>query len=130
MKRSHIIAIVVIAVAIAAIVGSLTETSTYADFAEAYSNPGREYHVVGTLDRSADIIYNPQQDPNLTTFTMLDDKGVRKEVKLLKAKPQDFERSESVVLIGKVENDTFHAKEILMKCPSKYNEQNQIETTL
>jgi cytochrome c-type biogenesis protein CcmE len=61
---------------------------------------------------------------------MLDDKGVRKEVKLLKAKPQDFERSESVVLIGKVENDTFHAKEILMKCPSKYNEQNQIETTL
>jgi cytochrome c-type biogenesis protein CcmE len=130
MKRSHIIAIVVIAVAIAAIVGSLTETSTYADFAEAYSNPGREYHVVGTLDRSEDIIYNPQQDPNLTTFTMLDDKGVRKEVKLLKAKPQDFERSESVVLIGKVENDTFHAKEILMKCPSKYNEQNQIETTL
>jgi cytochrome c-type biogenesis protein CcmE len=51
MKRSHIIAIVVIAVAIAAIVGSLTETSTYADFAEAYSNPGREYHVVGTLDQ-------------------------------------------------------------------------------
>jgi cytochrome c-type biogenesis protein CcmE len=130
MKRSHIIAIVVIAVAIAAIVGSLTETSTYADFAEAYSNPGREYHVVGTLDRSADIIYNPQQDPNLTTFTMLDDKGVKKQVKLLKAKPQDFERSESVVLIGKVKNDTFHANEILMKCPSKYNEQNQIEATL
>ena len=40
MKRSHIIAIVVIAVAIAAIAGSLTETSTYADFAEAYDNPG------------------------------------------------------------------------------------------
>jgi cytochrome c-type biogenesis protein CcmE len=128
MKRTHIIAIVVIAVAIAAIVGSLTETSTYADFAEAYSNPGREYHVVGKLDRSAEIVYNPEKDPNLTTFTMLDDKGVKKEVMLLKAKPQDFERSESVVLIGKVKNDTFQAHEVLMKCPSKYNEQNQIES--
>jgi len=128
MKRTHIIAIVVIAIAIAAIVGSLTETSTYADFAEAYSNPGKEYHVVGTLDRSAEIIYNPERDPNLTTFTMLDDKGVKKEVMLLKAKPQDFERSESVVLIGKVKNDTFQAHEVLMKCPSKYNEQNKIET--
>ena len=128
MKRSHIIAIIVIAVAIAAIAGSLTETSTYADFAEAYSNPGREYHVVGTLDRTEEIIYNPEVNPQLTEFTMIDDKGERRKVNLLQAKPQDFERSESVVLIGKVDNGTFNATDILMKCPSKYNEENKIET--
>src|SRR5690606_36204124 len=109
MKRSHIIAIVVIAVAIAAIAGSLTETSTYADFAEAYDNPGREYHVVGTLDRTEDIIYNPELNPQLTVFTMIDDKGARRKVNLLQAKPEDFERSESVVLIGRVEDGTFNA---------------------
>ncbi len=129
MKRSHIIAIVVIAVAIAAIAGSLTETSTYADFAEAYDNPGREYHVVGTLDRTEDIIYNPELNPQLTVFTMIDDKGARRKVNLLQAKPQDFERSESVVLIGRVEEGTFNATNILMKCPSKYNEENKIETS-
>ena|SRR6056297_3319563 len=128
MKRSHIIAIVVIAVAIAAIAGSLTETSTYADFAEAYNNPGREYHVVGTLDRTEQIIYNPQENPQLTVFTMVDDKGERKQVELHQAKPQDFERSESVVLIGRVNDGQFQATDILMKCPSKYNEQNKIET--
>ncbi len=129
MKRSHIIAIIVIAVAISAIAGSLTETSTYADFAEAYDNPGREYHVVGTLDRTEDIIYNPELNPQLTVFTMIDDKGTRRKVNLLQAKPQDFERSESVVLIGRVEEGTFNATNILMKCPSKYNEENKIETS-
>lgn len=128
MKRSHIIAIIVIAVAIAAIAGSLTETSTYADFTEAYSHPGREYHVVGTLDRTEEIIYNPAENPQLTVFTMIDDKGERRQVKLHQAKPQDFERSESVVLIGKVDEGTFNATDILMKCPSKYNEENKIET--
>lgn len=128
MKKSHIIAIIVIAVSIAAIAGSLTETSTYADFEEAYGNPGREYHVVGTLDRTEEIIYNPEVDPMLTQFTMIDDKGERKQVSLLQAKPQDFERSESVVLIGKVDQGQFKATDILMKCPSKYNEEHKIET--
>lgn len=128
MKKSHIIAIIIIAVSIAAIAGSLTETSTYADFEEAYGNPGREYHVVGTLDRTEEVIYNPEVDPQLTTFTMIDDKGERKQVSLLQAKPQDFERSESVVLIGKVDKGQFRATDILMKCPSKYNEEHKIET--
>jgi len=128
MKRSHIIAIIVIAVAIAAIAGSLTETSTYADFSEAFENPGREYHVVGTLDRTEEIIYNPQENPQLTKFTMVDDTGERRQVSLYQAKPQDFERSESVVLIGKVDEGQFKATDILMKCPSKYNEENKIET--
>ena len=45
-----------------------------------------------------------------------------KKVILEKTKPQDFERSEQIVLIGKVEGDEFHASEILLKCPSKYND--------
>jgi len=36
------------------------------------------------------------------------------------AKPQDFERSEQIVLTGKMKGDEFLASKILMKCPSKY----------
>jgi cytochrome c-type biogenesis protein CcmE len=128
MKRSHIIAIVIIAVGIAALVGSLYDSSTYADLQQAISNPGREYHVVGVLDRSEEIVYEPSLNASLTTFTMVDLEGNRARVQLNKAKPQDFERSERLVLIGKASEDgQFHARDMLMKCPSKYNEEHSIE---
>ena len=127
MKKTHIIAIVFIAVAIAFMIGSVNDSSSYADFSEAFENPQKEYHVVGELDRSAEIAYNPQVNPNITKFTMVDKQGERRKVILNKSKPQDFERSESVVLIGKANGDEFHATEMLMKCPSKYKEEGKFE---
>jgi cytochrome c-type biogenesis protein CcmE len=38
-------------------------------------------------------------------------------------KPQDFEMSEQIVVTGSLEDDTFQASEILMKCPSKYKDE-------
>ncbi len=128
MKRSHIIAIVIIAVAIAALVGSLYDSSTYADLDQAMEHPGREYHVVGVLDRSQEIVYEPTLNASLTSFTMVDLEGNTARVHLNKAKPQDFERSERLVLIGKATPEgEFHARDMLMKCPSKYNEEHAIE---
>jgi cytochrome c-type biogenesis protein CcmE len=127
MKRSHIIAIVIIAIAIGALVGSLYDSSTYADLDQALAHPGKEYHVVGVLDRSQEIIYEPSLNASLTTFTMQDLTGKTCKVLLAKAKPQDFERSERLVLIGEATADgEFHARDMLMKCPSKYNEENKI----
>ncbi len=128
MKRSHIIAIVIIAVAIAALVGSLYDSSTYADLEVAIAHPGKEYHVVGVLDKSAEIIYEPSKNASLTTFTMVDLEGRTAKVHLNMAKPQDLERSERLVLIGNATADgEFHARDMLMKCPSKYNEEHSIE---
>ncbi|MFN6177243.1 MAG: cytochrome c maturation protein CcmE [Flavobacteriales bacterium] len=127
MRRSHIIAIVIIAVAVAALVGSLYDSSTYADLDKALANPGKEYHVVGVLDRTQEIVYEPSQNASLTTFTLQDLNGKTCRVFLDKAKPQDFERSERLVLIGEAtENGDFHARDMLMKCPSKYNEDNKV----
>ena len=36
------------------------------------------------------------------------------------AQPQDFRRSEQLVLTGKMKDGVFYASNILMKCPSKY----------
>ncbi|MFT5973102.1 MAG: cytochrome c-type biogenesis protein CcmE [Cryomorphaceae bacterium] len=127
MKKTHIIAIIFIAVSMAFMIGSLNDSSSYADFDEAFNNPQKEYHVVGELDRSEEIAYNPEINPNITKFTMVDKKGERRKVILNKSKPQDFERSESVVLIGKANGDDFHATEMLMKCPSKYKAEGKFE---
>ena len=126
MKKVHIIGIIIIAVAIGVIFVSLKNTSTYADFTEAIENPDREYHVVGKLDKNQPQIYEPTVNPDLFTFNMIDNKGVEKQVVLHKSKPQDFEKSEQIVLIGKMQGDAFHANDILMKCPSKYNDKPKV----
>lgn len=122
MKKIHILLIVIIAVAIGAILTTLNSTSTYANFNEAAKDPGSEYHVVGKLNKEKETVYDPHADANLFTFYMVDNQGTEKKVILHKNKPQDFERSEQIVLIGKMQGDAFDASDILMKCPSKYND--------
>lgn len=122
MKKLHILGIIVIAIAIGVIFVSLKNTSTYADFAEAAANPDKEFHVVGKLDKTQEQIYEPKINADEFLFSMIDNKGVEKRVVLHKSKPQDFEKSEQIVLIGKMQGDDFHANDILMKCPSKYND--------
>lgn len=121
MKRSHIFAIILIAVALAAIISSISDSSTYASFAVAIENPSRTYHVVGKLDHSMPQVYDPQSDANVFRFFMNDNEGMQREVILNKAKPQDFEKSEQIVVVGKMDGEKFVASDILMKCPSKYN---------
>ena len=122
MKKLHILGIIVIAVAIGVIFVSLKNTSTYADFTEAITNPDKEFHVVGKLDKTQPQIYDPKINTDEFLFSMIDNKGVVKQVVLHRSKPQDFEKSEQIVLIGKMQGGNFHANDILMKCPSKYND--------
>lgn len=128
MKKVHIIGIIIIAIAIGAILTTLNNTSTYASFAEASEAPDNEFHVVGKFNKEKESVYDPQVNANVFTFYMVDNKGVEKKVILNKNKPQDFERSEQIVLIGKMQGEEFVASEILMKCPSKYNDGKPQET--
>ena len=122
MKKSHIVGIIIIAVAIAAIIGTLSDSSTYANFTVAFENPQAEFHVVGKLNRDKPTIYDPAVNPNEFVFYMIDNDSLEKKVVLHKTKPQDFERSEQIVIIGKAQGNEFHANHILMKCPSKYED--------
>lgn len=120
MKKTHILAIVVIAAAIGTIFSTLYDASTYADFATAFAQPGKEFHVIGTLSRAKEQQYNPEENPDLFVFYMTDSLGLEKQVVLHKSRPADFESSDKIVLIGKAKEEAFHASDILLKCPSKY----------
>jgi len=98
------------------------DVSTYSSFAEAM-NTDKKVKIVGQLAKDKPIEYDPAVNPNYTGFYLRDSDGVEHKVALMKAKPQDFERSEQVVLTGKIEGDEFVATEILMKCPSKYKDE-------
>ncbi len=122
MKKLHIVGIIVIAVAIGVIFTSLQSNASYSDFSEASLNPDTEYHVVGKLNKTVPVEYDPKVNADECSFLMTDNKGVEKRVVLHKSVPQDMEKSEQIVLIGKMQAGEFHANEILMKCPSKYND--------
>ncbi|MFN8165207.1 MAG: cytochrome c maturation protein CcmE [Bacteroidia bacterium] len=121
MKKTHIVAIAIIAIAIGAIISTLADSSTYATFSVASENPSKTYHVVGKLNKDKPQDYNPAVNADLFSFYLTDNSGEEHLVRLQKAKPQDFEKSEQIVVVGKMKDGNFEASDILMKCPSKYN---------
>ena len=126
MKKSSIFGIIVIAIAIAVIISTYSSTSTYGSFTEAKETKS-ELHVVGKLNKSKALFYEPTRDANYFSFYMKDNKGLECKVVYPGTKPEDFERSEQIVLTGKMVGNEFHASSILMKCPSKYT-QDKLET--
>ncbi|WP_460949932.1 cytochrome c maturation protein CcmE domain-containing protein [Spirosoma daeguense] len=137
MKISHIIGIIVIAIAIGIIASTAGDASVYTTFtkAEQMAKDGddNQIHVVGKLQKNAqgqivDMFYNPAIDANHFEFTLIDTENRIQKVVYNSPKPQDFERSEQIVIIGKMQGDHFQCNKILLKCPSKYQD-GKLETT-
>ncbi|MDQ3072551.1 MAG: cytochrome c maturation protein CcmE [Bacteroidota bacterium] len=128
MKRAHIIALVLIAAAIVTITSAIGSTSEYVSFTKAALNPGKEFHIVGTWVKEAGLHYDPLKDPNYFSFKLRDEAGTIHTVILQDSKPQDFEHSEKIVVVGSMTDTYFDASSILMKCPSKYeNEEVKVK---
>jgi len=127
MKKSSILGLVIIAIAIAVIISTYSSSSTYGSFNDAKQTTD-ELHVVGHLDKSKELYYNAAKDANYFAFFVKDNKGEECKVVYTGTKPQDFEKSEQIVLTGRMKGKEFHASYILMKCPSKYT-QDKIEVT-
>lgn len=130
MKKSHILILVVIAAAIAIIVSTAGDASTYVGFDEAIamstSGNKKEIHVVGELKKDSQgkiIGIEEGSDKVSFSFVMIDDKGKQQKVIYNQPMPADFTRSEKVVVVGSYDNEIFKASKILLKCPSKYQEE-------
>ena len=130
MKKVHIIGIVVIAIAITIIVTTASDASTYVSFKKAkelyQSGSKRKIHVVGNLKKeNGEIVGIKEGKEKLSfEFQMVDEDNFVQKVIYNEPIPTDFTKSEQVVVIGSyIESDLFFASEILMKCPSKYQEE-------
>lgn len=122
MKKIHIISIVMIVVAVVLLTNAAGDMSTYASFQEAETSQQR-VKIAGELAKDKAMEYRPEVDPNYFSFYIKDMNGEERKVVLLAAKPQDFELSEQIVLTGQMEGEVFVATDMLMKCPSKYKDE-------
>lgn len=89
----------------------------YVNFTEAQSRQ-RTVEVKGEWVKNKDSKFDV--GTNQFTFYMKDDNATEMKVVFDGAKPNNFEVAEAVVVKGKVKSDYFAAKDILTKCPSKY----------
>ena len=124
MKKTEIVLIVLVAVIIGVIMSLTFNASTYITFADSEKQMGKEFTVIGSLNKEKDILFEPKL--NLLTFFAVDSLNNERKIYYHDSKPQDFERSEKITMTGFATDSGFVARTILMKCPSKYNEQQYI----
>ena len=131
MKNTSAISIVFISIIVIIIVSTFGDASTYVTFSKAKdvyeSGSLTKFHVVGKLNKDEDnnIQGLMKSDDKMSfTFQMIDEDGMKEKVFYGEPMPPDFLLSEQVVVIGGYENNTFVADDILLKCPSKYTEEN------
>jgi cytochrome c-type biogenesis protein CcmE len=122
MKRIHLIILIFIVIAIAALVSFMGNLTTYDTVATAKGKPGKFVHLVAKLDHNRPIEYDAVKNPNYLSFTAVDSLGSAVKVVYYNAKPDHLETSEKLVLKGAMKNEHFECKEILLKCPSKYKD--------
>ena len=99
--------------------------STYVNFEQATDRSSS--HVVGTW--YSDKEYGFSRETMQFSFYMEDEDGNVRRVVYPRPKPNNFEQATQLVVIGEMRNNTFHANDMLMKCPSKYNDPSEAEFT-
>ena len=74
-------------------------------------------------------IAQPADDPqsNIFTFHMRDEAGNLMQVEYPNPRPANFEDAERLVVEGKMHGGVFQASHILVKCPSKYNDERALQ---
>ncbi|MFT3935374.1 MAG: cytochrome c maturation protein CcmE [Chitinophagaceae bacterium] len=122
MKKTHIVILVLIAAAIAVLVSYTGNLTTYETVASAKQKEGQFVRLIAKVDKTQPVEYNAAKDPNYMSFTAIDTLGNTTKVIFRNSKPPDFEKSERLVLNGKMQNGLFECKDMLMKCPSKYKD--------
>ena len=101
---------------------NLAESVTpYVSIAEARAT-SNGVQVKGLLDKN----FTPQQTCDEFTFSLQDEEtGETMRVKFDGMNPDQFDEAYHIVAVGKYDttDNSFHAKKLLIKCPSKYEGQ-------
>ncbi|MEY4113834.1 MAG: hypothetical protein RLZ76_527 [Bacteroidota bacterium] len=127
MKKIHIVGLVLVALAIAALISLMGDMSTYDSIESAQKKEGKFVHIIAKVDTTKPIVYDPIKDPNYLSFTAVDSLGAYAQVVYKNAKPTDFEKSSRVVMKGAMQDGRFECKEIVLKCPSKYKDEKSTQ---
>jgi cytochrome c-type biogenesis protein CcmE len=121
LKPLHMIGIAMIVLAIGLGYSSLTQSfRPYTTSVDEATTSGRSVQLAGFLGSTGAY----DSDGNFT-FDLQDNTGKMVKVVYAQPKPANFEQAVSIVAIGHYDSarGVFMADDMLVKCPSKYQEQ-------
>ncbi len=123
MNKKVIIGIIIIVIFITVGFFAFMDSKIeYANFQTAVENH-KTCQVKGAWVKDKETRFDAAT--NQFIFYMKDENNTEMKVILDGARPNNFEMAENVVAKGKVKDGYFHAKEVLTKCPSKYEGQGE-----
>lgn len=122
MKNKYIFGGVIIVIFLGIMGYLFTETNiSYEEDFSKIKNSTKTLKATGSWVKEKS--YHMDQEKKQFSFYMVDYNGNEIKVVYNGTIPNNFESSTSVVVTGKYQDGVFHAKDILTKCPSKYQEQ-------
>jgi cytochrome c-type biogenesis protein CcmE len=129
MKNKYIFGGFIIVVFLGLMMYLFTQSNIeYADdFAKVMSSD-KTVKATGSWVKEKNYQINNEQ--KTFSFFIADENGNEMKVIYEGTIPNNFESATSVVVTGKYQNGYFHAKDILTKCPSKYEEQKTSSSSL
>lgn len=130
MKKSSIVILVGIAALIIGLLTYSVDFSTYDTVESAKKKQGKFVHLIAKFDDSKPLEYDPLNNPNYLSFYAIDSLGGSTKVVYRNSKPTDLEKSERLVMKGTMTDDHFECKDILLKCPSKYKDKEQLQKNI
>jgi len=121
MKNKYIFGGVIAVVFLGMMVYLFTKTNIQyeSDFAKVMSS---EHTIKATGSWVKEKSYEVNKENRTFAFIMKDAHGKEMEVIYSGIMPNNFESAQSIVVTGKYVNGKFQAKDILTKCPSKYQD--------
>ena len=122
MKKTSIIILVLIAASIVVLISYTGDLTTYETISSAKQKEGKFVNLIAKIDKKQPLEYDAIKNPNYLSFFAVDSLGNSIKVVYHNNMPTDMEKSERIVLKGKVQGDHFECKDILLKCPSKYKD--------
>jgi cytochrome c-type biogenesis protein CcmE len=125
MKRTHIVILIGIAALIVGLLSYSADFSTYDTIGSAQKKQGKFVHIIAKMDKTQPVEYDAIKNPNYLSFYAVDSLGGQTKVVFHNSKPADLERSERLVMKGKMQADHFECSDILLKCPSKYKDDKE-----
>lgn len=99
----------------------MANASSYVSVAQAKASTSDRVHVMGDLVQ--DSMHKDLKTGNLN-FDIKDKTGVL-SVEYKGSMPQNMGEAKQVVAIGEMENGRFKSDKLLVKCPSKYESEQQ-----
>jgi cytochrome c-type biogenesis protein CcmE len=125
MKRTHIVILIGIAALIVGLLSYSADFSTYDTIGSAQKKLGKFVHIIAKMDKTQPVEYDAIKNPNYLSFYAVDSLGGQTKVVFHNSKPADLEKSERLVMKGKMNADHFECSDILLKCPSKYKDDKE-----